>query len=66
MVSDAILKRFSKRLHSQIRYVRFSCKTPQYEGKINTLHLLGKKTSKENGHQGVDYIPKRNVLLSKN
>ena len=57
---------FLKRLHSEILYVRFSCKTPQYEGKLHTLHLLWKKTSKENGNQGVDYIPKRNVLLNKN
>ena len=57
---------FSKRLQSQILYVRFSCKSPQYEGKLHTLHLFGKKTSKENGNQGVDYIPKRNVLLNKN
>ena len=57
---------FSKRLQSQILYVRFSCKTPQYEGKLHTLHLLGKKTSNENGNQGVDYISKRNVLLNKN
>ena len=55
-----------QRLHSQILYVRFSCKTPQYEGKLHTLHLFGKKTSMENGNQGVDYIPKRNVLLNKN
>ena len=41
-------------------------KTPKYEGKLHTLHLLGEKTSKENGNQGVDYIPKRNVLLNRN
>ena len=57
---------FSKRLSSQILYVRFSCKTPQYEGKLHTLHFWGEKTSKENGKQGVDYIPKRTVLLNKN
>ena len=57
---------FSKRLQSQIQYVRLSCKTPQYEGKLHTLHLFGKKTSKENGNQCNDNIPKRNVLLNKN
>ena len=57
---------FSKRLQSQILYVRFSCKTPQDEGKLHSLHLFGKKTSKENGNQCVDYLPKRTVLLNKN
>ena len=57
---------FLKRLHSQVLFVRFSCKTPQYEENLHTLHLLVKKTSNENGNQGVDYIPKRNVLLNKN
>ena len=57
---------FLKRLQSQILFVRFSCTTPQYEGKLHTLHLLREKTSKEKGNQGVDYIPKRNVLLNKN
>ena len=56
---------FSKRLQSQILYIRFSCKTPQYEGKLHTLYLFGEKTSTENGNQGDDYILKRNVLLNR-
>ena len=57
---------YSKCLQSKIVYVMFSCKNSLIRGKLHILHLLGKKTSKENGTQGFGFSPKGNVLLSKN
>ena len=57
---------YLKCLQSKIVYVIFSCKISLIRGKLHTLHLLGKKASKENGTQGFGFSPKRNVLLSKN
>ena len=57
---------YSKCLQSKIVYVMFSCKNSLIRGKLHTLHLSGKKTSKEYGTQGFGFSSKRNVLFSKN
>ena len=52
------MRQLFKSLQSQILYARFSCKTPQREGKLHTLHFMGKRRPRKTGTNALIIYPR--------